>query len=552
MKKLITPNYTFDASAGTVDIPALSSFDLENILLITNVTDNIIIYNFASPSKGGTFSGTLLTLTYDTSSMSDTDRLQIYIDDAENLATSDNQDTEIASLSTIATNTGNNATSANQTNRSQKTQITDGTNDAGILKSDGTAGSQNAQITAGAHLAVAFTTTTVQAVGATDAANYKHVSVHIASQGTSSTITFQGSNDNTNWTSVALIPAVSTTGATVATSTTSTSIIYHGGLGYRYFRLNVTGISAGTTAGTIEFFTNFSSLVASAVAATQVGTWSVGSANATGSAIPSSIFPIGVSDGTNLVSLRSGIGSDGYATTFALSSMLGLFNGTSLDRARTVLNGTNSTGTGISATGILAQFDDTSPTSITENQFGNLRMSANRNLYGTIRDAAGNERGANVNSSNQLSVSVDNSNISSNIAQMNGTTVSMGTGATGTGVQRVVLANDSGKTLLSASGSASSSGNNTLVAAGTNKLKVYAFTLSTTSTTAVTCKFQSGAGGTDLWSVILQAPTSTSTGANLVVQPPAWLFATGAATLLNLNLSSANAVQWSVSYFDEA
>lgn len=53
-------------------------------------------------------------------------------------------------------------------------------------------------------------------------------------------------------------------------------------------------------------------------------------------------------------------------------------------------------------------FDDAAPTAITENSFGFLRMSANRNLFGTIRDAAGNERGANVNASNQLSVSVDN------------------------------------------------------------------------------------------------------------------------------------------------
>lgn len=111
---------------------------------------------------------------------------------------------------------------------------------------------------------------------------------------------------------------------------------------------------------------------------------------------------------------------------------------------------------------------------------------------------------------------------------------------------------NNGGSLVSKSGSASSSGNNTLVAAGTNRLKVYAFSLSTTSTTAVTCKFQDGASGTDLWSVILQAPTSVSTGANLAVSPPAFLFATSTATLLNLNLSSANAVQWSVSYFDEA
>lgn len=64
----------------------------------------------------------------------------------------------------------------------------------------------------------------------------------------------------------------------------------------------------------------------------------------------------------------------------------------------------NSTGTGIQAIGNMAQYDDTSPTAITENRFGHLRISSNRNLYNTIRDAAGNERGANVNASGELNV----------------------------------------------------------------------------------------------------------------------------------------------------
>lgn len=55
-----------------------------------------------------------------------------------------------------------------------------------------------------------------------------------------------------------------------------------------------------------------------------------------------------------------------------------------------------------------AVFDDVSPDSVNEGDAGAVRMSANRNLFSTIRDAAGNERGANVNASNQLSVSVDN------------------------------------------------------------------------------------------------------------------------------------------------
>jgi hypothetical protein len=130
--------------------------------------------------------------------------------------------------------------------------------------------------------------------------------------------------------------------------------------------------------------------------------------------------------------------------------------------------------------------------------------------------------------------------------------VAAGVGATGADVQRVVQANGGGKTILSAGGSAAGSGNNTLVAAGTNRLKVVAFSLTTTSTTAMTCIFQSGASGTELWRVIIQAPTGASAGANLSIALPGWLFATASATLLNLNLSSANAVHWSVTYYDEA
>lgn len=57
-----------------------------------------------------------------------------------------------------------------------------------------------------------------------------------------------------------------------------------------------------------------------------------------------------------------------------------LFNGSTIDRLRSVVNAANSTGTGIVAAGLLAQLDDASPTTITENQFGNVRMSAARAL----------------------------------------------------------------------------------------------------------------------------------------------------------------------------
>ena len=56
--------------------------------------------------------------------------------------------------------------------------------------------------------------------------------------------------------------------------------------------------------------------------------------------------------------------------------------------AAPIANGTNSTGTGIQAVGLVAQVDDTSPTTVTENQFGNLRMSADGKLY-TVQSYTG-------------------------------------------------------------------------------------------------------------------------------------------------------------------
>jgi len=58
-----------------------------------------------------------------------------------------------------------------------------------------------------------------------------------------------------------------------------------------------------------------------------------------------------------------------------------LMNATTVDRQRAVVNALNSTGTGIAGAGLVAQFDDTTPTTVTENQFGNVRMSANGVLY---------------------------------------------------------------------------------------------------------------------------------------------------------------------------
>lgn len=78
--KTLVKNYTFNNLTKQITITNLPSVSLEQILLITNTTSNIIIYNFAEPSLGATVSGNIITLDYDTTSMNSNDSLQIFLD----------------------------------------------------------------------------------------------------------------------------------------------------------------------------------------------------------------------------------------------------------------------------------------------------------------------------------------------------------------------------------------------------------------------------------------------------------------------------------------
>ena len=51
--------------------------------------------------------------------------------------------------------------------------------------------------------------------------------------------------------------------------------------------------------------------------------------------------------------------------------------------------------------------DETAPDSVDEGDAGAVRMSTNRNLYVTLRDAAGNERGLNVDANNKIGVDIN-------------------------------------------------------------------------------------------------------------------------------------------------
>ena len=78
--KVLFQDYTFDASAKTVTFDVTDTITLNRILLITNVSTNAIIYNFANPLQGGVIANNVLTLDFDTTSMSNSDSLQIFLD----------------------------------------------------------------------------------------------------------------------------------------------------------------------------------------------------------------------------------------------------------------------------------------------------------------------------------------------------------------------------------------------------------------------------------------------------------------------------------------
>jgi hypothetical protein len=78
--KTLVKNYTFNNLTKQITITNLSNILLEQILLITNTTNNTIIYNFANPDLGATVLNNVITLDYDTTLMDSNDRLQIFID----------------------------------------------------------------------------------------------------------------------------------------------------------------------------------------------------------------------------------------------------------------------------------------------------------------------------------------------------------------------------------------------------------------------------------------------------------------------------------------
>lgn len=97
----------------------------------------------------------------------------------------------------------------------------------------------------------------------------------------------------------------------------------------------------------------------------------------------------------------------------------------------------------------------------------------------------------------------------------------------------------------------------TLVSPSANyNFKVFAFSLQTTGIVSEVFRFTNGSGGspTEFWRGLVTAASTTSApiGANLAVQPPGFLFATGTSTTLALKTDTGSLVHYSVSYIKES
>ena len=108
---------------------------------------------------------------------------------------------------------------------------------------------------------------------------------------------------------------------------------------------------------------------------------------------------------------------------------------------------------------------------------------------------------------------------------------------------------DHGKTVDNATGTISAT--TTIVAAvAAKRIKTFALTLTTTSTSAVTITFKDGAGGAAKWSCVLQAISGSVSGVSASIEIPSYLFGTSAGNALEMALSAAVNVTYAISYWD--
>lgn len=202
-------------------------------------------------------------------------------------------------------------------------------NAPGILRSNGTLGSQDAGLTAGASRTIGFSVNSAAIIGPFDISAYSSITVQYTSVGSGVTINGQFSTDGANYTSSATWLRHDQQSNGPTTLGISTTGIFESHTIGTSFRINLSVLSSGTVTGTITLHTLSRFLHSVGVAG------NVGSSTATGSAVPANAFYVaGINVSSNLSGLRVGDFGDGISGGNALLTAQWLYNGTNFDRAR--------------------------------------------------------------------------------------------------------------------------------------------------------------------------------------------------------------------------
>ena len=174
-----------------------------------------------------------------------------------------------------------------------QTKITDGTNVANVLKSDGTAAGQNAQLVAPAYKEIASLTAgalNADLVSSTDVSGYSTFALQITGTFVG-TLTLQGSNDNINTNFVSVYGTW--VNNTQPVSTMTTTGIISGSCNFRYLRVRFTSWTSGTATGTLELKTvpfvqtNISALVSGNTTSTPISARNTGNITTASSSVVS-------------------------------------------------------------------------------------------------------------------------------------------------------------------------------------------------------------------------------------------------------------------------
>lgn len=408
MSKQVIQHYTFDAAAKTIGLSDFSTVLLERLALITDVTTNQVLYNFADPTiSTATVSGNVITLSTLPAAARASDALRIDYNvlssdpiydaigiagdvasgsaDSGNpvkvggrynaspplLANGQRADLQLDSSGRLQVNT------APLTATADTIAVSDGTNSANVLAPGTAQPGGNALLTAGTTQTATFSVTSPSAGTAYDVSNYASVRVQITAQysGTSPTVNFQASNDGTNWyaTSLTRCDAGAANGVVSAATATTGVAIFTGSLHARYFRLNFTGAySSGATTGVIMFST----------AAELPSSLTINTNSPMGSAVPSNGFYMGVKGSSGNLTGLSNYGDAGVSGTTInalLAGSFSVYNGTNADMVRAASAAAGTSGTGLLGAGALGIYNTVQP-SVTSGTYERLQLDSNANL----------------------------------------------------------------------------------------------------------------------------------------------------------------------------